>query len=101
MSDQRVADLVAYGVPRETAEAAYGRKTPGTLGVFPDLLPAVLFFCRLRYCWRISETGTYCGLDWGQTAAKIGLLVPRRDRAQLTERLETMEEAALEVLNGK
>lgn len=101
MTDSRVADLVAYGVPRAEAEAAFGGQRPGTLGVYRDLWPSVLWLQRLGRCWRYSEQGHPRGIDWAQAAGKIGLAVPEGERAGLLERLEVMEEAAMRVLQAK
>lgn len=96
-----MADLVAFGVAREAAEAAYGRVS-GTFGLLPDVAPAVWFFLRLRLCWRFTEKGSWIGLDWTQAAAKLGLLgLGRQERAEMLERLELMEDAALAVLQAK
>lgn len=97
-----MADLVAFGVSREAAEAAYGRKVAGTFVLLPEVAPAVGFFMRLRRCWRFTEKGDWIGLDWAQAAAKLAMLgTGRRDRVVLLDRLELMEAAALEVLQEK
>lgn len=101
MADSRVADLVAYGVDRASAEGAFGGQKPGTLGVYRDLWPSVLWLQRLARCWRYGEHGHPRGIDWAQAAGKIGLAVPEGERAGLLERLEVMEEAALSVLLAK
>lgn len=68
----------------------------------PDNLEAVEWFLRLRRRWVTSEMGgAYLRLDDQAIHAQMEMrgVKPKR-RARLLDELMTMEEAALEKLNG-
>lgn len=91
-------DLAQFGLPPEQV-AEITRAEPEEFGVWPENWEAVQMFLTLQTQWRCNETnGAYCGLRY--TAVESVLRLHRvRDRKAVFTAIQTLEYAALEVLN--
>jgi hypothetical protein len=80
-------------------EARRREREDAPFELLPENLPIVETFYRVSNCWRYGSTGGILGLDWLQLSAKLQLLKVEPGQ-EIIAGLETIEKAAIGVLNG-
>ncbi len=71
-----------------------------SFSVLPDNWPAICLFLGLKHQWRRNFQGKITGLDYGAIPAYLTLTgTPKRKWPALFDKLQLMEDAALETLH--
>lgn len=92
------------GCSDEQIEAALGdREQEAVYEVWSDNAETVETFLALQTQWRVGPMGGYLGLDYPGVRAALDMRGVRKpvDRRRIFDDLQTMERAALAVLNAK
>ena len=86
------------GMPVEFLAEAEGF---GDCLIFPDNWPTVMIFRDISTQWRVGMSGPV-GLDYNVLPMIFGLRsVPRDERAEIFDGIQTMESAALEAIRER
>lgn len=93
-------DLRYYGADEDTIEEVLADERAGDFEVWPENQRPVELFLACGTQWRIGERGVVLGLDYQGVAALFRMKRVRDQEAMLAD-LQTMELAALEVMNER
>jgi hypothetical protein len=102
--DESAADLAAFGIPPEQAQAWTGRRDDH-FQVWPENARAVRCFLALETQWRYlvgAHAAVAQGLDYAAVEPALRMMgVKRADQAALFSDLRMMERSALEAMSER
>ncbi|MES1977310.1 MAG: DUF1799 domain-containing protein [Pseudomonadota bacterium] len=85
--------------PDQVAETpGFALLPDGSFPVWPENIDAIAFFLTVQRCWIYLPRGGITGMNWTMVRDKMGMNgFGRRRQAALLPRLETIENAIMEV----